>query len=62
MFNIFINNLDGETRCTFCQYAADANLREVAETSEGCAFIQSDPKMLENWTQMNVQHIHHVQQ
>ncbi|KAK4816690.1 hypothetical protein QYF61_020398 [Mycteria americana] len=49
LFKILINDLDAGTECTLSKFADNANLRGVAETSGGCAAIQSDLDRLENW-------------
>lgn len=48
-FNILINILDDGAECTFSEFAADTNLKGLANMPEGYAAIQGDHNELEKW-------------
>lgn len=45
--DIFINDLEDGTQCTFSKFADDAEPRGVLHTSDGCAANQRNLKRLE---------------
>lgn len=49
LFNILINVLSDGAGCTFSEFAADTNLKGLADMPEGCAAIQRDHNKLEKW-------------
>lgn len=54
LFNIFINNLQGETEWTFSKFTGNAKLREVVDTPEGFVAIQKNLDKLEKRANSNL--------
>ncbi|PKU43497.1 rna-directed dna polymerase from mobile element jockey- hypothetical protein [Limosa lapponica baueri] len=54
LFNIFINDLDDGTKCTFSKFSYDTKLGVVANMPEGFADIQRDLYRLEKWAGVNL--------
>lgn len=49
LFNIFSNDLDDETECTFGRFVDDRKLGGEADMSEGCSAIPRDLGRLKKW-------------
>ncbi|RMC07046.1 hypothetical protein DUI87_16499 [Hirundo rustica rustica] len=54
LLNLFINDLDEETKCALSKFADDMKLGEVVATPEDCAAIQWHLDRLESWAERNL--------
>ena len=54
LFNIFINDLDDEVKCTLNKFADDTKLGGVTDIPKGHATIQRDHNRLEKWSDRNL--------
>ena len=46
LFNVFINDIDNELKCTLSKFADDTKLSGTGDKIESWDFIQRDPNML----------------
>lgn len=56
LFNTFVSDLDGKTKCALSKFADNTKFGGVAGTPAGCVSIQKALDMLEKWGKGNLLH------